>query len=110
MIIFAKSLGLTEQEFWKMTPHELYIENQAFETRFKRENIINLQLLNAVSSFLGGKALSFDDFLGYKTLKDYNFKTVEDFREGKKVNFEKWNKYIEEVIKPAKKELGLEVE
>lgn len=78
--------------------------------RFKREKIIELRLYNSVNSFLGGEPLSFDDVLGYKTLKDYNLKGIEHFRENGKINTERWHKYIEEVIKPAKRELGLEVD
>ena len=92
-----------------MTPYELRLENDAFEMKFKRENIINLQLLNTVSSFLGGESISFDDVFNYKTLKDCNFRNINDFRENGKINIEKWEKYLEEVIIPTKRELGLEV-
>ena len=93
-----------------MTPFELYIENQAFELRWKREHMLELQLLNSITAFLGGSQLSFDDILGYKTLKDYKLKNINDFRENGKINIEKWEKYREEVIKPARRELGLEVD
>lgn len=78
--------------------------------RFKRENLINLQLLNSIRAFMGGEQISYEDILGYRTLKDYNLKNINDFRENGKVNIEKWHKYIEETIKPAKRELGLEVD
>ena len=92
-----------------MTPYELYIEDQAFELRMKRENSVNINLLNAVSKFFGGETITFDELLNYKTLKDYKLKNINDFRENGKINLEKWEKYREEVIKPAKRELGLEV-
>ena len=92
-----------------MTPYELHIENQAFETKFKRNNIINLELLNAVTGFMGGSRLSFDEILGYKTLKDYKLKNIEYFRENGKINIEKWNEYLENVVKPTKRKLGIEV-
>ena len=93
-----------------MTPFEFYIESQAYEMKFKRDNLINIQLLNILSAFGGGKNITFDDIFGYKSLQDYNLKNINDFRENGKVNKEKWDKYLEEVIKPAKRELGLEVE
>ncbi len=92
-----------------MTPYQLYLHNQAYEMRFKRDNIINLSLLNNVTSFIGGDSITFDDIFNYKTLKDYKLKQMEDFRENGKINIEKWNEYSENIIKPAKIELGMEV-
>lgn len=102
-------MGIKQKKFWKLTPYELYLENQAFEMRFKRENILNLRLLNTVSGFLGGTALDFDDIFNYKSLKDYKLRSIESFRVDDKIDFEEWNKYLEEVIIPAKIELGMEV-
>ena len=92
-----------------MTPYELRLENDAFEMKFKREQIINLQLLNTVSSFLGGESITFDQIFNYKTLADCKLKNINDFRENGKVNVKKWEKYLDEVIIPTKRELGLEV-
>ena len=92
-----------------MTPHELYIENQAYELRFRRDNVINLYTYNTIAGFLGGTTLNYDELLGYKTLKDYKLKTMDDFRdENGKLNTEEWNKYLIEVVRPAKKELGVD--
>ena len=92
-----------------MTPYELHIENQAFEMKFKRNNIINLELLNAVTGFMGGSRLDFDEILGYKTLKDYNLKSIDSFMKDGKIDFERWEEYLENVVKPVKRKLGLEV-
>ena len=92
-----------------MTPYELYIENQAFELRFKRENIIMMDISNVLSNFFGNELLTFDRIFNYKTLKDFKLKQMEDFRENGKINIEKWNEYSENIIKPAKIELGMEV-
>ena len=92
-----------------MTPFELYIENQAYELRFRRDKIIDLQLLNSIMNIFGETSLDFDDIFGYKTLKDYNLKTVQDFFVNGKIDMKGWKKYLKEVVLPAKNELGMEV-
>ncbi len=106
-LIFAKSLGLQTEEFWDMTPFELHIENQAFEMKFKREHIIELYILNSVVAYGGGESVNFDDILGYKQLKDLNFKTIKDFIINGKFNKKGYDEYIKEVVIPTKKREGL---
>lgn len=90
-----------------MTPFELHIENQAYELRFKRENIVNLQLLNYIGAFLGVDRVSYDDMLGYLQVKDLNFKSSSDFVKDGKFDKKAYDKYIEEVVEPTKRERGL---
>ena len=100
-------MGLSDDEFWDMTPFELHIENQSFEMKFKREHLLELQLLNTVLSFCGADRTSFEDVLGYKQLKDLKFKSFEDFVFKGKFNKEKYDEYVKNVVIPTKRKEGL---
>lgn len=106
-LIFAKSLGISTEEFWEMTPFELHIENQAFEMKFKREHVLELQLLNVALSFGGADTVNYDDILGYQQLKDFKFKTITDFVKNGKLQKDKWEQYLKEVVEPIRRKEGI---
>ena len=92
-----------------MTPFDLYIESQANELKFRREKVLDLQLLNSVMNIFGESSVDFDYILGYKTLKDYNLRTPQDFLINGKFNISAWETYLRYVVIPIKKGLGMEV-
>jgi len=101
-------MGVTTKEFWGMTPFDLHIENQAFELKWKRENLIELRKLNAYLGVNGSKeTINFDDILGYKQMKDYNFKVMTDFVKDGKFDKENYDKYLKEVVIPTRKKEGI---
>lgn len=98
---------MTEHEFWSSTPFEIYIENQAAELKVRRDNVVNIQLLNAVLSFGGGDSVNFDDLFGYLQAKDLNFLSPKDFTENGEFDREGYKKYLKETVIPTKKERGI---
>jgi hypothetical protein len=108
-LIFAKTMGISTEDFWDMTPFELHIENQAFEMKFKREHILDLQLLNVALSFGGAKSVNYDDILGYQQMKDFNLKNITNFNKDGNFQKEEWEKYLKDVVIPIRVKLGMEV-
>ena len=103
-MILARSLGIKQADFWQMTPFDLHIEYQAEEERIKRENRINLLMLN---SWISDGNITFDDVMGYMQVKDLKFKSLEAFRGADgKIKREEYDKYIKEVVIPEKAKYG----
>ena len=99
---------MTEQEFWKSTPFQLYIRQQAQEERIKRENIVNIHLLNNFLGAFGGNSITYDDIFGYLQIKDLKLKQITDFRlESGKIDHEAWRKYLKETAIPEMEKHGL---
>jgi len=103
LLIKAFSLGITEKEFWSMTPFKFYLRSRGFEEKVRLESAVNLLLVNTVRSLGKNNApIQFEELLGVMTLKDMNFKTRKHFFKDGKTDWEGWHNYVKTVINPWK--------
>lgn len=82
-MIQALSIGITESEFWKLTPFQLYIKTQAYYEKIKKDNIINIRTYNTVRNLFGDNGIEdFDDIFGVdkqNVLQPHDFGSVDEY-------------------------------
>ena len=48
MLIYAMSLGITQEEYWNMTPYQLELVQEADNRRWEREKRVEIFTINSI--------------------------------------------------------------
>lgn len=95
-------MGLSEEQFWRLTPFQWYLYNQAEIEKIKMQNIITLRQYNVVKNMFSSDVdiETWEDILGIE--EEVKWKTPDEFD-----SWEEYKRYINEEYKPWAKARGL---
>ena len=82
-LIIAMSVGITEEEFWQMTPFQLETHLAAREEKFRYEKSLELLTLNTIRNIMSKNEQITMDMIQGRKIKVYrdfdSFKTADDY-------------------------------